>query len=158
MEEVKEVNFYTDEKQVFLEIYILTKTGLSFEEASVKVMEEVRENISAMQEILKQYENNPEFKNRYNEYAFNGIIAYIKNKNIATIKVAWYTIKSKRIHMKDIDTIISLNIGQNFALLSAVVLLFILSNKLSEIKTSIDRQNELKEKELKAKYPDMDIQ
>lgn len=88
MEEVKEVNFYTDEKQVFLEIYILTKTGLSFEEASVKVMEEVRENISAMQEILKQYENNPEFKNRYNEYAFNGIIAYIKNKNIATIKVA----------------------------------------------------------------------
>lgn len=41
--------------------------------------------------------------------------------------------------MKDIDTIISLNIGQNLALLSMVILLFILSDNLSQIKTSIDK-------------------
>ena len=60
--------------------------------------------------------------------------------------------------MNDIDTIISLHIGANFALLGILLLLFGLVKSVAKIQASLDKQNELKEKELKAKYPDKDIQ
>ena len=49
------------------------------------------------------------------------------------------------------------NIGIVMALTSIGFLILGLTNVVNKISVALNRQNELKEKELKAKYPDTDI-